>query len=205
MYKIFINEYPLIITSDEQDFYKGGNFRLANDTPEGIKSAVETLEGSDRSIGNFGIMVMTDDAEQTFRKFAKPYQRISAAGGLVFNEKGELLLILRQGKWDLPKGKVDKGETVEEAAVREVQEECGIGEIELGEPVVKTYHTYFLDQKRILKTTHWFRMDTSDYAAMAPQLEENITELKWFKVDELNLDSLDTYNSIRELLKASLR
>ncbi|MDX5319496.1 MAG: NUDIX hydrolase [Bacteroidota bacterium] len=204
MYKIFINEYPLVITANEEDFYQKGNYRLADDTEAGISGAVETLERSDRIIGNFGVMVMTDDVHKTFKRFAKPYQRISAAGGLVFNAKGELLLILRQGKWDLPKGKVDKGETVEEAAVREVQEECGIGKIELAEALPNTYHTYYLEGKKVLKTTYWFTMHTNDYATMTPQLEENITELKWVNPAELDLENLETYNSIRSLLQTAL-
>lgn len=205
MYKIFINEYPLILTANEQDFYQGGNFKLADDSEEGIVGAVETLEGSYKTIGNFGVMVMTDDEEACFRSFAKPYKKIAAAGGIIFNEKEELLLIMRQGKWDLPKGKVDDGETIEEAAVREVQEECMIGKITLQESLGKTYHTYSMEHKRVLKTTHWFRMYTNDYSNMQPQLEENITELKWFYPKEIDLDSLNTYNSIRDLLQRVLK
>jgi len=205
MYKIFINEYPLVITANEQDFYDGGNFRIVGDNPASISAAVETLEKSDRSIGNFGLMVMTEDEDTAFKKFAKPYRRISAAGGLVFNEKEELLLIKRQGKWDLPKGKVDKGETVEQAAVREVEEECGIELLELGMPIEKTFHTYFMENQRVLKTTHWFHMKALKYGNMAPQLEENITDLAWFNPKTLDLPQLDTYNSIRELLDESLR
>lgn len=204
MYKIFINEYPLVITANEQDFYDGGNFRIVDDNLASIAAAVDTLERSDKIIGNFGLMVMTEDEEATFRKFAKPYQRISAAGGLVYNEKGELLLIFRQGKWDLPKGKVDKGETAEEGAVREVEEECGIEKLILGEPIQKTYHTYFLDQQRVLKTTHWFKMTAVNYESMKPQLEENITDLQWFDPKTLDIEELNTYTSIRELLRESL-
>lgn len=204
MYKIFINEYPLVITANEQDFYSGGNFRIVDDKPASIATAIETLEKSDRGIGNFGLMVMTEDEDATFKKFAKPYKGISAAGGLVFNEKQELLLILRQGKWDLPKGKVDKGETVEEAALREVEEECGIEKLSLGAPIQKTFHTYYLDNQRILKTTYWFKMTALEYGKMAPQLEENITDLQWFDPKTLDIEALNTYTSIRELLRESL-
>lgn len=204
MYKIFINEYPLVITSNEQDFFLGGNFRIVDDTQAGINGAVETLERSDKIIGNFGLMVMTDNEDATFKQFAKPYKRISASGGLVFNEKGELLLIFRQGKWDLPKGKVDKGETVEEAAIREVQEECGIEKLILGEPIQQTYHTYTLEKQRVLKTTHWFKMEAIKYDQMLPQLEENITDLGWFDPLTLDIDKLNTYNSIRLLLRELL-
>lgn len=149
-------------------------------------------------------MVMTEDEDSAFKKFAKPYQRISAAGGLVYNEKEELLLIYRQGKWDLPKGKVDKGETIEEAAIREVEEECAIEKLSLGNPIQKTFHTYFQDQQRVLKTTHWFHMIALEYGKMAPQLEENITDLQWFDPNTLDIEVLNTYTSIRELLRESL-
>ena len=137
-------------------------------------------------------MVMTEDEDSAFKKFAKPYQRISAAGGLVYNEKEELLLIYRQGKWDLPKGKVDKGETIEEAAIREVEEECAIEKLSLGNPIQKTFHTYFQDQQRVLKTTHWFHMIALEYGKMAPQLEENITDLQWFDPNTLDIEVLNT-------------
>lgn len=205
MYKIFINEYPLVISANEQDFFLGANFRMVDDTKEGMLGAIETLERSDKIIGNFGLIIMTEDADATFKRFSKLYQPVAAAGGLVFNEKDQLLLILRQGKWDLPKGKVDKGETVEEAAVREVKEECGIEKLEILEPIVQMYHTYYLDQKRVLKTTHWFKMRALQYNKMVPQLEENITDLRWFDPETLNIKELDTYNSIRELLAKALK
>ncbi len=201
MYKIFINEYPLVITDNEQDFFEGGNYRMVDDTPEAIATAIETLEKSVKLSAPFGLMVMCEDANRTFAAFSKPYEKITAAGGLVYNEKAELLLILRQGKWDLPKGKVDEGETIPEAAVREVQEECSIDRIQLGPLLTQTFHTYILDNRKVLKTTHWYRMLAKDYRRMSPQLEENITELKWFNPEELDLQSLDTYNSIRELLR----
>lgn len=200
MYKIFINEYPLVISADEQDFFLGANLRMVDDTTAGMMGAIETLERSDKIIGNFGLIIMTEDADASFKRFSKLFQPVAAAGGVVFNEKDEVLLIFRQGKWDLPKGKVDKGETVEEAAIREVQEECGIEKLELLEPIVRMYHTYHLDQKRVLKTTHWFKMRALQYGKMLPQLEENITDLRWFDPKKLDIEALDTYNSIRELL-----
>lgn len=163
------------------------------------------LENSSRSMGEFGLMVITDNEDETFKKFCKDYQRITAGGGLVYNRKQELLLIFRQGKWDLPKGKKDKGEEIEETAVREVQEECGLGEIELGDFIAKSYHTYFMDGQRVLKTTHWYEMKVKETSEMEPQLEENITDLKFFPLSELNIETLDTYNSIRDILSTNLK
>ena len=150
-------------------------------------------------------MVMTENVENTFSKITKLFEPIEAAGGLVYNELEELLLIKRQGKWDLPKGKVDDGETIERAALREVKEECGLDEVEINEFFTKTYHTYFLNGKRILKTTHWYKMYTAKNQTLVPQSEENITEVKWFDTKTLDTQTLLTYNSIRNILIAALK
>ncbi len=204
MYKIFINEFPLVITSNPTDFYSGGNYRLVDEHPDELLKARETLENSSRINTDFGLMVITGNEEESFRKFTKGYQRVTAAGGVVFNDKGELLLIKRQSKWDLPKGKRDEGEEIEETAVREVEEECGLKGLVLGDFLAKSYHTYFMDGKRVLKTTHWYKMQVSDVKDMQPQLEENITELAFFPPSEINLETLDTYNSIRDILSQVL-
>jgi len=200
MYKIFINEYPLIITANDDDFFKKGNYRIVGDSAEELNSARETLETSRSMVDRFGILAMTANEDEAFNRLAKSYDRITAAGGLIYNEKNELLLIRRQGKWDLPKGKQDPGENTEEAAVREVQEECGIRSLRLGEFLTKTYHTYAIEGQRVLKTTWWYKMQALNYQNMMPQLEENITEVKWFDPKAIDLSELDTYNSIRDLM-----
>ena len=178
MYKIFINEYPLIITANEDDFFKKGNYRIVGDSHEELLSARETLETSRSMVDRFGILAMTANEEEAFNRIASEYEHITAAGGLVYNEKQELLLIKRQGKWDLPKGKQDPGENTEEAAVREVQEECGIRSLRLLEFLTRSYHTYMVEGKRILKTTWWYKMEALNYQHMKPQLEENITDVQ---------------------------
>jgi ADP-ribose pyrophosphatase YjhB (NUDIX family) len=201
MYKIFINEYPLVITSDDQDFFGGGNYRMLDDSESSIGSAIKTLENSEKMTVPFGLMIIAEDAEQTFKQLTKRYKKITAAGGIVYNAKGELLLIKRQGKWDLPKGKKDKGENEEQAALREVKEECGIEQLELGELIVRSYHTYHQEGQRVLKTTYWYKMKAISYKNLSPQLEENITELAWVVPASLDLENINTYNSIRDVLK----
>lgn len=174
---------------------------MVNDSEEGIKNAIEILESSARNMENFGLVVITDDVTKAFKRFSKNYILVEAAGGVVYNEQDELLLIFRQGKWDLPKGKVDAGESFKEAAVREVEEECGLKGLHITDPIGAMYHTYFQGGKRMLKRTHWFTMMTLDASKMKPQLEENITDLGWFKPSDIKLDSLNTYNSIREILR----
>src|SRR5688572_3663924 len=98
------------------------------------------------------------DFEKLKKAFYKHFKVIIASGGVVFNSNEEILLIFRKGKWDLPKGKLDKGETLEECAVREVEEETGIKNIKLEEKVIITYHTYIEFGKHILKESHWYKM-----------------------------------------------
>lgn len=126
---------------------------------------------------------------------------IVAAGGLVQNSKGEFLFIFRKGKWDLPKGKVDKEEKIEEAAIREVEEECGIKGLEIIRPVLKTYHTYFAEGEKILKETHWYFMKTSWEGQPVPQTSENIMKALW--VEEKEIESLlkNTYDTIKKVIQ----
>ncbi|HEY4154471.1 MAG TPA: NUDIX hydrolase [Puia sp.] len=128
---------------------------------------------------------------------------IRAAGGLIANEQGNILFIFRRNKWDLPKGKMDGGETPEECALREVEEETGIHEIELGEFLLITHHTYAENGLGILKETHWFRMKASGAARLIPQLEEQITEIRWIAPGEFDLVKQNTFPNILEVLHAA--
>ena len=130
---------------------------------------------------------------------------IIAAGGLVQNRKGEFLFIFRRGKWDLPKGKVNEGEEIEDAAIREVQEECGIGEIEIVRPLINTIHTYELKGKKILKETHWFLMKTSWDGELIPQTEEDITEVIWADKSRIGYLLGNTFDNIREVVNEFLK
>ncbi len=136
--------------------------------------------------------------------FSSAFKVIEAAGGLVKNKKGEYLFIFRNGKWDLPKGKLDKGETVRAAALREVEEECGIGKLKIVKELNSTYHTYHEKEKAILKRTYWFEMSCEDDTNLVPQQEEGITEVKWLSKNELDQVYANTYESVKEVLKAIL-
>jgi mutator protein MutT len=126
---------------------------------------------------------------------------IVAAGGIVENEKGEILLQLRRGKWDLPKGKLDDGETIEECAVREVEEETGLKDIQLGELIGTTTHRYTERNMDIEKETHWFAMKVNGVQNLVPQLSEDITELKWVNEHELEPYLSNTFANIIEIVE----
>ena len=144
------------------------------------------------------------DLEKLKKEFFKKFTLVQAAGGLVKNEKDETLLIHRRGKWDLPKGKLDKGESLEECAIREVEEETGLKKIKLIAPLLITYHTYHEGTKFVLKESHWYMMKTKSDQRLIPQTEEDIHEIKWIGDKELKPYLKNTFPSIADVLLAGL-
>lgn len=146
--------------------------------------------------------VLCTDPRATIKKLQRVNHLVEAAGGLVQNQKGEYLFIYRNGKWDLPKGKIEKKEKTKVAAVREIEEECGI-KVKLGQKICKTYHTYIWKGKFTLKKTHWFAMDYKGNQKLVPQLEEGITDVRWFKTKYINDILGNTFPSIIDVLEKS--
>ncbi len=133
-------------------------------------------------------------------------KKIIAAGGLVTNEKDEILMIFRRGVWDLPKGKLDKGETIETCAIREVEEETGLKNITLGKLLHITTHNYFdmWSLTNVTKETHWFAMKVNGKQKLVPQTEEDILEIKWIKKAEMSEYLKNSYKNIVETIKGFL-
>jgi 8-oxo-dGTP pyrophosphatase MutT (NUDIX family) len=127
---------------------------------------------------------------------------IKAGGGLVENEKGEILFMFRKGKWDLPKGKLDPDESLAECALREVAEETGVSQLEIKKFLVVTEHEYEEMGKPILKETHWYLMKANGNQPLIPQTEEEITELKWLGPSGFKIVLENTYPGIIDVLKA---
>lgn len=126
-----------------------------------------------------------------------------AGGGLVLNEAGELLMIFRRGKWDLPKGKLDEGETIAQCAVREVMEETGITGLSTGELIGISYHEYFdtFINREVIKETHWFAMQASGLQKLVPQKEEDILEIRWVKGAALHKCLENSYDTVINIIK----
>ncbi len=150
-----------------------------------------------------GLILITDDLPQLWHDFTTQFKKIEAAGGLVQNDRGESLMIFRNEKWDLPKGKLEKGETIEEGALREVEEECGVEDLRLGNHIVDTYHVYPYKGNEVLKRTYWYEMQ-SNQLEFVPQEEEGITRVLWMKIDSDVLDNLDTYPNIKLVFKSGM-
>jgi 8-oxo-dGTP pyrophosphatase MutT (NUDIX family) len=148
-----------------------------------------------------GIFIHSD-LEELRKAVWKKFLLVKAGGGLVRNDEGKYLFIFRRDIWDLPKGKLDPGETIEQCAVREVGEETGLRGVQLEAPLLVTYHTYDQNGKHILKESHWFRMKASDMAGLKPQQEEQITELRWVDGDALKALLRHTFPSIRDVIGA---
>lgn len=149
---------------------------------------------------NNSFCVLTRDAKTFLKSLTKSVTLIEAAGGLVMNEKGEYLFIYRNDKWDLPKGKVEKDEKIKEAAVREVEEECGIRVSALGDKICKTYHVYLTRGEVVLKKTHWFKMQCNGFSKLKPQKEEGITEVRWFQSHHVEPILANTFPLIMDVL-----
>ncbi|MCB0400587.1 MAG: NUDIX domain-containing protein [Flavobacteriales bacterium] len=203
MYKVFINE-KLICFSNKKQTEKGTSncLILRFFSPDITPVLLELLE-NDRKLDS--VLIEVEDAEKSFQEFKSSFKEILAAGGVVTHTNGKKLFIFRLGKWDLPKGKIEQEETVEEAAIREVEEECGISGLTITKRFPDTYHVYELKEKHILKRTYWFEMQTGFSGELQPQLEENITDVRWFTEDEIRDKVLhNTYQSIADLLTTFL-
>jgi 8-oxo-dGTP pyrophosphatase MutT (NUDIX family) len=131
---------------------------------------------------------------------------IIAAGGIVVNPKQEILWIFRRGFWDLPKGKLDPGETIPQCALREVEEETGINDIQLNELITTTYHDYFDKylNTQVTKETHWYKMSIHDLQIGIPQTEEDIEKMEWFPINVLEIPMQHTYENIKIVVAAYL-
>ena len=145
--------------------------------------------------------ILCDDAKKYHKKVTASVTLIKAAGGLVKNDQGDFLFIYRNDKWDLPKGKLEKGESVREGAVREVEEECGISINKCGKRIINTYHVYTLKGDVVLKKTYWHQMKYKGAGRLKPQVEEGITEVRWFNKQHMDAIKTNTFPSIMDVLE----
>jgi len=139
------------------------------------------------------------------KKFFAKFVVVPAAGGVIKNEVKEILMIYRKGKWDLPKGKLDKKESLEECAVREVKEETGLKDIKLLSLLTVTYHTYHEGTRYILKESHWFMMKAKKKQLLMPQIEEGIDIVRWANQEEMPVYLLNSYPSVADVLQAAFK
>ena len=205
MYEISINETPLILIQNDE---------LVTDSLDVTRNLLIRYNGKARSLMNpidmlektqrwESIIVYHHDVLQLKTDFESLYKILEAGGGIVANEKGEILTMFRRNSWDLPKGKIDKGETKEAAAIREVQEETGLDVVELGDFLLETNHTYKNRKgKRVIKRTYWYKMTTKEIV-LKPEIEEDIELCEWMPATAF-LQKEPLYNTIRKVVTAYL-
>jgi ADP-ribose pyrophosphatase YjhB (NUDIX family) len=190
MYKVFINDKPIILTDSVLH-------------TEGLKVydfdrvVIDEILHKIKKKKIKGIALLSHHVEIDWKTFLTKFKIITAAGGLVLNEKKEFLFIYRAHKWDLPKGRVEDGEDIKETAVREVEEECGVTQITLEKFLTTTYHIFFHNKERRIKETHWFLMSTKHKTALIPQLEEGITDVAYKNATESKIALENSYANIK--------
>lgn len=177
-------------------------------TQENFKSILRIILNNENPNN---IVLFNKDPDRVFREVCSFFRCIEAAGGVVENSAGEVLLIHRRGFWDLPKGKIDKGETMEDAAVREVIEETGLKHVHIIEPVrfkklknTATYHSYQINDELALKVSYWYKMTTDFEGALIPQQEEDIEQAIWVQKKDIPEYFNNMYLSIIDVLKEIL-
>lgn len=195
-YRIYINNNTLYITDDASELDVEVSRLTAADFD--FPSFYKQISG----LSGKSYLLLDQNPKAVFKSIKKSCLIIKAAGGLVASAKDNYLFIFRNKKWDLPKGKVEKGEKMKEAALREVEEECGVKISDNKEKLCKTYHVYTLGTDIVLKKTNWYSMTVKGEPKLVPQKEEGITKACWLNGTQLGPVIANTYPSIMDVLQA---
>lgn len=202
MYSIYFNNRIIRVCNKEDKTPYNPNTVVLHSANDKTLEELPGLFERSENIKMLYIPILPDDFSHTIQKLTSSLTPINAAGGLVQNSNGEYLLIFRNGLWDLPKGKQEEGEDIALTALREVEEECGIGGLEQGELLCITHHTYHMNGLFMLKDTYWYAMRyNGDSCTMQPQLEEGIQRCEWVPADKVSQYLKNTYPSIRKVFE----
>jgi len=199
MYKVFINErvFFLCFGLKKSFFDKKFSFTTCYTLQE-FDLILNSNEKEVANIVNFPTLKVLN------KLLEKQFRIVEAGGGLVVNEKDEVLFIFRKGKWDIPKGKLEKREKIKHGAIREVEEECGITDPKIREDLITTFHKFRNKGKDCIKKTYWYIMDYDKDEELIPQTEESITKVKWIHPDKFDKVFKNTFPSIKDVLEAYL-
>jgi 8-oxo-dGTP pyrophosphatase MutT (NUDIX family) len=207
MYKVFFNDSTIQIGSNLNKSLNNNTIHIAE--PEGYEFVNQLVSEIEGTAVPLNYLITSRDEMTIWKQFRKRFNELPAAGGLVRNTEGSFLFIRRFGVWDLPKGKIEKKETPEMAAIREVEEECGISGLQLIRPLDSTWHIYRspwlkTPENLVLKETKWFFMNYAGNEIPVPELDEDIEEVRWFKPSEVEWVMQHTYSSLADLIRKSL-
>lgn len=194
MYKVFVNDKPLFLTNE---IVKETDFQLF---------LLESIDIEQLIVKMFQNKVKKaylyyPDEREMLKKLKEKIPVQKAGGGLVYNRHGEVLFIFRNGKWDLPKGGIEKGEEIEETALREVEEETGVRGLKIKRKLPKTYHIFKRNGRYKLKVTHWFEMTTTFKGTPLPQEDEGIEKVAWLNPAQIQMALQNSYENIKLLFE----
>jgi ADP-ribose pyrophosphatase YjhB (NUDIX family) len=202
--KVYFNDKPLFLCNEidktiEPYLHHDDAVFIDEFSGHAVKSMIHEMALQKIQVGIF----FHTNLDELRKAFWKKFTIIKAAGGLVNNNENEILMIFRRGKWDLPKGKLDPGETLEQCAMREVEEETGLKKLELQQHLLTTYHTYHESGKFILKESYWYNMRINGQQPLIPQAEEDIAEARWVKREQVKELLNNTFPSVKDVLEAA--
>ncbi len=202
MYKVFINEISISFLSEEENTsIFSSNQRLAT-FENNLKKAEEFISYIEKlDYQNF--YVQSEDIESEWSAFQAMFNCIVSCGGLVFNSDREVLFIKRAGRWELPKGHREPGESLEETAKREVQEECGKVDLLIKRFLMETYHCYLFRNVWCLKQNYWYEMEAEENYDLVPQIEEGITDVAFFDQNRITQIRDSTFQNVLAVLEQS--
>lgn len=200
-YKVFINNHRFTLVADAGAAANvPGTLVLNYDSAETLSVLLDLAHTEPKFFEH--TIILHNDPSRVLHKIETLTKVIEAAGGVVKNQEGKTLMIFRHGKWDLPKGKIEKGETPEKAAVREVEEECGIGGLSITRTLPVSFHTYKDGEQLVLKKTHWYEMKSSDTRKLHPQTEEGIIKAEWKDKAGVEEALKNTYGSVSAVMSS---
>lgn len=192
MYKVFVKDLPIILSTEENI---GKQYTAIPIKEVKFKKLIKKIEAGELLYLNF----FHKNPEKLEQFLREKLPVVEAAGGMVFNDKKEILFIHRNNRWDLPKGQLDKGESFETAAIREVMEETGVEGLEIKKFINKTYHVFKRNGKYKLKVTYWFEMFTNYNGKLTPQENEGIKKVKWKNFEKSQKALQNSYANIKLL------
>jgi 8-oxo-dGTP pyrophosphatase MutT (NUDIX family) len=202
MYKIFFGTRCITISCLNQDDKRQSDRSLIKCKNNKSFDKLYAEFQKDESI--ICLNISNSNPLKFFKHLKKKFKLINAAGGLVENTDGKILVIKRNDILDLPKGKIEKGEKKKQAALREVEEECGISDLKILLKIENSYHTYSINNELILKTTHWYKMFYAGNKIPVPQTKEGISEIRWVDKNELIKIKELTYPNLKDIIDFAL-
>jgi len=193
MHKIFVNDKPIILTTKVE---KETNFKNYLLKTVHIGKVIKDLKNTKLESAR----LIDFDKDKLLKNFLKLLPNAIAGGGKVYNENGKVLFIYRNDKWDLPKGGTEKKETIDQTAIREVEEETGVSGLSITKPLEITYHIFKRNGNHKIKITYWFEMKTNFKGELVPQAKEGITKAEWLTKEQIDVAMNNSYANIKLLV-----